>query len=81
MKNSESSGSNTPGNYESNVNNDPVFDHSRNSIWNDNINERDSIVTARSSTGNSAIVHESSYSSGISVHPPSINNTGSSSIG
>ncbi|OAD54397.1 WASH complex subunit FAM21, partial [Eufriesea mexicana] len=81
LKNSESSGSNTPGNYESNVNNESVFDHSRNTIWNDNTNERDSIVTARSSTGNSAIVHESSYSSGISVHPPSINNTGGSSIG
>lgn len=74
-----SSGSNASANYE--ISNESILDRSRNTILNNNINERDSIVIARNNTENSGIVTESSYSSGISIHPPSINNTGGSSIG
>lgn len=76
---SGSSGSNTSANYE--ISNESILDRSRNTISNNNINERDSIVIARNNTENSGIVTESTYSSGISIHPPSINNTGGSSIG
>ncbi|CAL7951506.1 unnamed protein product [Xylocopa violacea] len=75
-----SSGSNTPANYESSVNSVSVVEHSRNNILNDNISARDFIV-ARNNAENPAVIDESNYSSGISMHPPSINNTGGSSIG
>ncbi|XP_076753674.1 PWP1 homolog no child left behind isoform X2 [Xylocopa sonorina] len=76
----ESSGSNTPANYESSVNSVSVVEHSRNNILNDNISARDFVV-ARNNVDNPAVIDESNYSSGISIHPPSINNTGGSSIG
>ncbi|XP_048266620.1 WASH complex subunit 2 isoform X2 [Bombus terrestris] len=78
---SGSSGSNTPANYEISASNESALDRSRNVILNNNINEQDSIVTARNNAENSNLVNESSYSSGISIHPSSINNTGGSSIG
>ncbi|KOC64228.1 WASH complex subunit FAM21, partial [Habropoda laboriosa] len=73
-----SSGNNTSGNYKSGVSSEPVHDHSRYTISNDNINERGSIETARNTLESLDIANETS---GISIHPPSINNTGGSSIG
>lgn len=72
---SGSSGSNTSVNYENNISNESVRDHSRNTVSNDNIN--DFIVN---NVENSAMFNESNYSSGISIYPPSINNTGGSSL-
>ncbi|XP_017889320.1 WASH complex subunit 2 isoform X2 [Ceratina calcarata] len=68
----ESSGNNMPENEKSNANNVPTLDQSRYNILNDN--------TQGSSIIYPADVNESSYSSGISIHPPSVNNTGGSSI-
>lgn len=70
---SGSSGSNTSANYENNISNESVHNHSRNTVSNDNIN--DFIVN---NVENSAMFND--YSSGISIYPPSINNTGGSSI-
>ncbi|CAK9831419.1 WASH complex subunit 2, partial [Anthophora retusa] len=75
-----SSGNNTPANYESGATSEPMYDHSRNIISNDNIHERSSTEAARNNAENLDVANESSYSSGISIHPSSINNTGGSSI-
>ncbi|XP_012136057.1 uncharacterized protein LOC100881233 isoform X2 [Megachile rotundata] len=76
---SGSTGSNTSMKYENSTNNDPMHDRSRNVVSNDNVSERDSLVIARNNAEN-IFTDESNNSSGISIQPWSINNTGGWSI-
>ncbi|XP_053971429.1 WASH complex subunit 2 [Hylaeus volcanicus] len=77
IQSSESSGSDIPGNFDdSQVS---VDDNSRNTISNNNNINNQSSIMARNNAGNLTGHIESSTSSGISIRPSSINNTGGSS--
>lgn len=76
---SDSSDSDAPGNYDSTRSNEPISAERAN--LNDNITvDRSSAVAAEHSTENISASIENSNSSGVSMQPPSIDNTTGSGL-